>query len=539
MNELIAGAIGDFLDQKAREVWTGALALLRSVLGLVGTLGRIDPSPGAGPISAALWSSMLQLALIIAVILFFAQLAMAALNPRRHMLHAVTGLGQYGIATAISTGLVVALLGAADGLTTVILQQGADVTNAAAAMDRLGLTDDNNAVKAVVLAILAVVAVLPLAVGYGIMLLFRSASILVLIATLPVVTAGLVNLATRHWFWRATRWLLALIFLQPTFALCFTIGSGVVATAGSTAGPAHPGVAQSATVNGSGLVTLLLGLAIMFVALFAPFALFRLFAFVEPGTMPHQAMLGAFSSAMAGFKQSGSGIAGADVGSVLSSATGGRFGSGDSSNDAAGSGADTKTTAAAALAAASGGAGAAGAGASDGASGSADAATSIPGAATSIPGAASPADEQGPPEEPGHGELDGAGAGTAGPVATGATSSDRGTLDAAGSAVAGIAAGAWGAAQGIAGATPMAPAPHGGTAGRGHDPAPTDFGGASWTGRPAASAYRDPSFDRPHPDRSHRDDRGGGHGSDSGESDRDDDVDDDDTGGSGRLTGVL
>ena len=94
MKGIIADAVGGFLDGMARNVWVGTLDLLRNVLGLVGKLGRVDPTPGAGAISTTLWSSMLQLAAIIAVILFFAQLAMAVLNPRRHMLTAWGGLGK-------------------------------------------------------------------------------------------------------------------------------------------------------------------------------------------------------------------------------------------------------------------------------------------------------------------------------------------------------------------------------------------------------------------------------------------------------------
>ena len=76
--------------------------------------------------------------------------------------------------------------------------------------------------------------------------------------------------------------------------------------------------------------------------------------------------------------------------------------------------------------------------------------------------------------------------------------------------------GAWGAAQGIAGYGPMPPAPHGGPAGRSHDPAATDYGGARPIGAHPSNPYRDPSYDFP------------GGGSDSGH-DSDDDPRDDPT----------
>lgn len=522
---LISGLLGSALDGLMRDIWTGTLALLRAVLGLVGELGSIDITPGGGAISNELWTTMLQLAGIIAMILFFAQLAATALNPRKNFLTAATGPVQYGVALALSIALVAGLLGAADGLASLILTQGANVTDTAAAMDQLGLVDDNNAVKATVLGILGIIGVLPLAIGYGITLIFRSASILVLVATIPITAAGLTNLATKHWFWRVSRWLLALIFLKPAFALCFALGAGVVAASGRTAGPTPlpPGAAAVAPADGTGVVTLLLGLGIMFVALFAPFALFRLFAFIEPGTQPHQAMMSAFSSAMAGARSTVGGIAGADVGSVFSGATGGRFG-GDGSGGlpglGSGMGGDKEQAAAAGLAVATGGAsaaaGAAGAGAGAGAgeAGAAGAGRGLVGAGAGGSSNAAKSDGDGGQEGERAEELAGAGAAaSAGPgavaggasgasgggsgggasgggaggggwsiagAAAGAASSvgamGGGRVGAAAAALGGAAGGIGGAAVGIGGSAPMRAAPMGGAAGSVGSGAVSDYG---------------------------------------------------------------
>lgn len=566
---LISDAVGGLLDGMMREIWTGTLALLRAVMGLVGELGSLDVTPGGGAISNELWTTMLQLAALIAVTLFFAQLASAALNPRRHMFQAATGPVQYGVALALSVAVVAGLLGAADGLSAVILEQGANVTDTAAAMDQLGLVDDNNAVKATVLGLLGIIAVVPLAIGYGITLLFRSASILVLVATLPITAAGLTNLATKSWFWRVARWLLALIFLKPAFALCFALGSGIVAAAGRTTGPNAPPAAPAAPglpadgvapADGTGVVTLLLGLGIMFVALFAPYALFRLFAFIEPGTQPHQAMMSAFSSATAGLKSTVAGVAGADIGSVLSGATGGRFagdagGSGGAAGmlpggGSGGSGEDAKKqqAAAAGMAVATGGASAAaGAGAAGGAG--AGAAGAGAGGATRPLAAAASTGAQGSDGGSGNGDADRdgeadelAGAGAAGSgggsgVSGGASGSagqggagggwsvaskaaaaassvgaaGGGRVGAAAQAIGGAASGAGSGAAGIAGATPMAPAPMGGAAGSVGDHGLGDYSGghlgASVPRAPiaprAVHSYRDESFE---PEQHHYDD---------------------------------
>lgn len=405
MNGILGDLAGSVFDPIGKSLWQGTLILLRAALSLVGKLGRVDPTPGAGVISTGLWSSMLGLAAIVAVLLFFVQLTMAILAPRRNMLATITGPVQYAIATAISAAVVLALLAAADGLTEGILATtgiGGDLPGQLAG---LGIADDVDGVKGMVLGVMGVVGILPLSIGYGITLLFRSAAIVVVFATVPVLSAMLVSLATKHAFHRGARWMLALIFLKPTFALCFAIGAGVVKTAGQGPEPGTPGGAAAAAAGGpqTGVVTLLLGLGIMFIALFAPFALFRLFAFVEPGTQPHQTMMSAFGSAVAGFKQAGQGIASADVGSVFSSATGGRFGGGAAgsssptggpdgtspSGGGAGGTDDKKQLAAtAALAAATGGATAAGAagGAGAGAAGGAAAGESAAGAGAASPG---------------------------------------------------------------------------------------------------------------------------------------------------------
>jgi hypothetical protein len=428
---------------------------------------------------------------------------------------------------------------------------------------------------------MAIVGIIPLAVGYGITLLFRSATIIVLIATLPITAAGLVSMATKHWFWRASRWLLALIFLKPTFALCFAIGAGVVKAAGQPP--------QNGAHGGTGAVTLLLGLGIMFIALFAPYALFRLFAFVEPGTQPHQTMMSAFGSAMGGFTQAGSAIASADVGSVFSGATSGRFGASSGSNEGQGSSSGSssdsdgakKAAVAAGLAAATGGSSLAATGAAGGSAAAGEGAAAAGGSSSGAAGVIKPVaasatggqaddSETGQPqdEQQGAGELAGAGAaaasanasaagaassggrslgsgGSAGGTANGsapsgslagywqaargsASTSDHPGLSAAGSAVGSVGGGAWATGQQIAGRTRMPPAPMGGVTGNVGGGGASDYDG----GTPAVAApnaYRDPSWNRgdyadfrsPPPD------------------DRYGDQDDEDDGDEHRMSGVI
>jgi hypothetical protein len=107
--------------------------------------------------------------------------------------------------------------------------------------------------------------VIPAAIGYSLEMLFREAAIYVLVATVPIVAAGLLANVTASWFWRTCRWLVACIAMKPVLAM--TLVFGVAITGGS-----------------QGLSGLLAGVGVLIISLLAPFVLFRLFAFVDPNS---------------------------------------------------------------------------------------------------------------------------------------------------------------------------------------------------------------------------------------------------------------
>ena len=222
--------IDSAINQIFTDIWQALVGLLTGVINLVLNIGAvpISTTDPASPI-AGLWPAMLAVGGAIAVILFFAQLAMAAFHPRRHLTHAVTGPVAYGVAIAVTVTVVAVTLSAADGLTTLVLQQAAHVDDVGGAVSKIGLaTTAVNGVKPVALALMAIVAILPLSIGFAVEMLFRAMAILVLVATIPLVAAGLTNSATRHWYWRAARWILAAIFIKPTLAITIAIGVLVV-----------------------------------------------------------------------------------------------------------------------------------------------------------------------------------------------------------------------------------------------------------------------------------------------------------------------
>src|SRR5690606_15192973 len=106
---------------------------------------------------------------------------------------------------------------------------------------------------------------IPAGVGFALLMVFRQAAVLALIATIPIAAAGLVAASTASVFWRSARWLLAAILMKPALALVLLIGVDVMSRAEGVAG-------------------LLAGTAVLLVSLACPALLFRLLAFVDPAT---------------------------------------------------------------------------------------------------------------------------------------------------------------------------------------------------------------------------------------------------------------
>jgi hypothetical protein len=240
------------------------------------------------------------------------------------MMRAATGPVAYGIALAMTVTGIAAALACADGLTGLILTNGLNVTTFSGAFTHTSVLGQvGNEVKAVALGLIGVFGVMPAALGWVLEIIWRQATILVLVATVPITAAGLLAHSTASWFWRGLRWTIAAITVKPVLALIVVIG-------------------MSSLANATGPAGLLAGVAVLWVSLTSPIALFRLLAFVDPDTPSGQAFRDSFSQLSSRFGSSDSssmgsgpsGGSGADSGgmSALESANTARF-------DAAGVGA--------------------------------------------------------------------------------------------------------------------------------------------------------------------------------------------------------
>lgn len=311
LSEVLASAFEKAMDL----IWRAAVALLMAAFRLADEFSVFSVDTDSGPVGI-LWPLMLWISGVLAVGLFLWQLIMTMLRGGRGFLRLVGGPIQYGIALAVTVGMVGSFLAAVDGLTDGILWYGLRSENFAEALEYTTFADGAvSGVKAVVLGICAVVGVVPVALGYLLEMLFRQAAIYVLVATVPIVAAGLLANVSAHWFWRTCRWLLATIAMKPVLALTLVLG---VAIAGGS----------------DGLSGLLAGIGVLIISLICPFVLFKLFAFVDPNTdagatfrdaMATGVGMSSFGSSNPAMVAASGAVGGSGGGGALEQANTGRF----------------------------------------------------------------------------------------------------------------------------------------------------------------------------------------------------------------------
>lgn len=329
IGDSIGGVVSSGLDEAMKSVWDAATSVLGGAFSVADTFSTFTVDAHSGPIGA-IWPTLLTVSSAIALGLFFWQLTLSALRGGKGMMQVATGPVAYGIALAMTVTGVAAALTTADGLTTVILTKGLNVTNFSQAFAHTSLGGQAlNGVKAVALGLVGMFGLVPAAIGWVLEIIWRQAAILVLVATIPVTAAGLLSHTTSSWFWSGLRWTVAAITVKPVLALIVVIG--VSSLAGAT-----------------GPVGLLAGIGVLWVSLAAPMALFRLLAFVGPQTDTGQVFRESWSqlssrlsgsSSGGGSAVPGGGGSGADSGGIgaLESANTARF---DAAGDSGGGGQD-------------------------------------------------------------------------------------------------------------------------------------------------------------------------------------------------------
>ncbi|URM97354.1 hypothetical protein LUW76_25045 [Actinomadura madurae] len=202
------------------------------------------------------------LTLAVAVLALLAVAARMALSRRAvPLVDAGRGLVVLAVVTVIGTLVPNLLLQWGDLWCGWVLHASAD-GDFARRMSRLVMVPSGT--PAALVLILCLIALL-IGIIQAVLLLFRSAALIILAGLLPLAAAGLITTSTRSWFSRVAGWMLALIFYKPAAA-------AVYATAFTLVG------------KGKDLQAVFMGFAMMLISLIAFPVLLKFFTWTTGGT---------------------------------------------------------------------------------------------------------------------------------------------------------------------------------------------------------------------------------------------------------------
>jgi type IV secretion system protein TrbL len=275
-------AIGDVIAKAAADAWTAAmLAIWNSglfVLRIVLTFSELFLTPDLsadGP-GKDVYAFTLWLALAMVVILAMIQLGAAAFKREgKGLARAFIGAGQFVLVCACWFGYCVMIVAACGAITKALMKSLLKVQTWPDwdPLGGLGVDDITEAGVATALAFLGIFLWLA-AIGHVLVYLARAASLLVLTATGPLAAAGLVSEFTRSWFWKSLRWFHAAAFTPVLMVM--VLGLGVQFANGVAAHLAE----DTAKAFGTALPAVMT----ILISVVAPLSLFKLLAFVDPGT---------------------------------------------------------------------------------------------------------------------------------------------------------------------------------------------------------------------------------------------------------------
>ncbi|WP_295700480.1 type IV secretion system protein, partial [Lapillicoccus sp.] len=256
------------------------------------------------------------------LLLTMVQLGVAAVRrDGRSIARLLTGVGQFVMVWVGWIALAVTVVAACGGLTRALMSTLLHIDRWAQ-FDPLGTPiatqDLTDGTVATVLGFLGIFMVLA-AIGHLLVMLTRAGALMVLAATTPISAGGLVSNAGQSWFWKSLRWFIAAAFTPVLMIL--VLGIGVKMTSGVATG-------MTDTLQ-QAIGTAVPGVVLICIGCFSPLALFKLLAFVDPGTSSG-------SSLRAGLAAQG-GLSGLLAGS--------KGGGGDSQGEGQGEGAGTTTAA--------------------------------------------------------------------------------------------------------------------------------------------------------------------------------------------------
>jgi len=303
----VGQALADGWKAAMSALWSAGLWVLKLAFKVIDAFTTPDLSAN-GPLAEVLPYTF-YIGGMVAVLLALVQIGAAAWRRDGQSLGRVLiGTVQFGLVWVGYIGCAAVLVTASAGLTKGLLQGllGIDVF---AGFDETSSwpREVTDVTAATVLGVCTVFLIFPAAIGYLLIMLVREAALMLLVATSPITAAGLLSEGTKVWFWKSLRWFIACLLMAPMTAL--VLGVGVKATEGVIAGNGED------TTAAVGMAVV--GSVLILIGALCPLILFRLLAFVDPGTSTGAAMRTSFSAAggLMGVLSGGGGSGGSDSGS--------------------------------------------------------------------------------------------------------------------------------------------------------------------------------------------------------------------------------
>ena len=265
-------------------LWNAGMWFLKLILHVIDTFTTPDLS-GNGPINAA-YSYSLWISLSLMGILTMIQLGVAAVRrDGKSLATLLIGTGQFALVYVCWLGVAAVILKAAGGLTDAMMSaylSGAPTDWGnwhVSALDHVSASHVTDAAVATVMGLMGLLLWMASLI-HLLMMIVRAGALLLLTVTAPISAAGLVANVGKDWFWKTLRWFVAAAFAPVIVAMVMGIGIKMA-----------EGVATGLTDSTAvALGTAVPAVVMILIASFCPLMLFKLLAFVEPGTVSGAAM---------------------------------------------------------------------------------------------------------------------------------------------------------------------------------------------------------------------------------------------------------
>lgn len=255
-------------------LWSAALWLLAVVLGFMDAMLVPDlrlEGPGRD-----IYMITIALAIALAGVLTILQVGVALVRrDGRSVGRLLVGVASFWFFLTVGIAYMVAVLAAASAITRSLMHPllGVSSWREFQPWTPFALEDITDAVLATVLGFCAGFLVIA-AIAFFLIMVARGAALMVLAVTSPIAAAGLVSDVGHTWLWKLAHWFHAAAFTPTVVVLVLGIG---IQMANGVAAGLSDGVAAS-------IATAFTSTMLIATSAFAPLALFRLLAFLDPGT---------------------------------------------------------------------------------------------------------------------------------------------------------------------------------------------------------------------------------------------------------------